>query len=46
VVFHGALASTHGGIGHPLGQFLLPIGTGAAGALAGGSSAVAVPVQA
>jgi NhaP-type Na+/H+ or K+/H+ antiporter len=35
VVFHAVLASTHGGIGHPLGQFLLSIGIGAAGAAAG-----------
>ncbi|HEX7993929.1 MAG TPA: hypothetical protein VF506_08410 [Streptosporangiaceae bacterium] len=35
VVFHAVLASTHGGIGHPLGQFLLSIGVGAAGAAVG-----------
>jgi hypothetical protein len=35
VVFHAVLASTTGGIGHPLGQFLLSFGIGAAGALAG-----------
>jgi NhaP-type Na+/H+ or K+/H+ antiporter len=35
VVFHAVLASTSGGIGHPLGQFLLSIGIGAAGALVG-----------
>ena len=35
VVFHAVLASTHGGIGHPVGQFLLSVGIGAAGAAAG-----------
>lgn len=35
VVFHAVLASTHGGVGHPLGQFLLSIGIGAAGAVVG-----------
>src|SRR5215472_12384757 len=35
VVFHAVLASTSGGIGHPLGQFLLSFGIGAAGAAAG-----------
>jgi NhaP-type Na+/H+ or K+/H+ antiporter len=35
VVFHAVLASTSGGIGHPLGQFLLSIGIGAAGAAVG-----------
>ena len=35
VVFHAVLASTSGGIGHPLGQFLLSFGIGAAGALVG-----------
>src|SRR5215475_8470621 len=35
VVFHAVLASTHGGIGHPLGQFLLSLAIGAAGAAAG-----------
>ena len=35
VVFHAVLASTHGGIGHPLGQFLLSVGIGAAGAAIG-----------
>ena len=35
VVFHAVLAGTSGGIGHPLGQFLLSIGIGAAGAAAG-----------
>ena len=35
VVFHAVLASTHGGIGHPLGQFLLSVGIGAAGAAVG-----------
>jgi NhaP-type Na+/H+ or K+/H+ antiporter len=35
VVFHAVLASTHGGIGHPLGLFLLAIGIGIAGALVG-----------
>jgi NhaP-type Na+/H+ or K+/H+ antiporter len=35
VVFHAVLASTRGGIGHPLGQFLLSIGMGAAGAVVG-----------
>jgi len=34
-VFHAVLASTKGGIGHPLGQFLLSLGIGAAGAAAG-----------
>ena len=35
VVFHAVLASTRGGSGHPLGQFLLSVGIGAAGAVAG-----------
>ena len=35
VVFHTVLASTSGGVGHPLGQFLLSIGIGAAGAVVG-----------
>src|SRR5215831_10345885 len=35
VVFHAVLASTTGGIGHPLAQFLLSIAIGAAGAAAG-----------
>ncbi len=35
VVFHAVLASTSGGIGHPVGQFLLSVGIGAAGAVAG-----------
>ena len=35
VVFHAVLASTHGGLGHPLGQFLLSLGIGAAGAAVG-----------
>src|SRR5262249_45627388 len=35
VVFDAVLSSTHGGIGHPLGQFLLSVGIGAAGAAAG-----------
>jgi NhaP-type Na+/H+ or K+/H+ antiporter len=35
VVFHAVLASTHGGIGHPLGQFLLSLAIGAAGAAVG-----------
>jgi NhaP-type Na+/H+ or K+/H+ antiporter len=35
VVFHAVLASTHGGIGHPLGQFLLSVGIGAGGAAVG-----------
>ena len=35
MVFHAVLAGTSGGIGHPLGQFLLSIGIGAAGAAAG-----------
>ena len=35
VVFHAVLASTSGGIGHPLGQFLLSLGIGVAGAAAG-----------
>jgi NhaP-type Na+/H+ or K+/H+ antiporter len=35
VVFGAVLASTKGGIGHPLAQFLLSIGIGAAGAAAG-----------
>ena len=35
VVFHAVLASTHGGIGHPLAQFLLSVGIGAAGAVVG-----------
>jgi NhaP-type Na+/H+ or K+/H+ antiporter len=35
VVFHAVLASTKGGISHPLVQFLLAIGIGAAGAAVG-----------
>src|SRR6266516_1923620 len=35
VVFHAVLASTRGGIGHPLGQFFLSIAVGAAGAVVG-----------
>jgi hypothetical protein len=35
VVFHAVLASTSGGIGHPLGQFFLSIGVGAVGAAVG-----------
>ena len=35
VVFHAVLASTSGGVGHPLGQFLLSVGIGAAGAVVG-----------
>ena len=35
VVFHAVLASTSGGVGHPLGQFLLSLGIGVAGAAAG-----------
>ncbi len=35
VVFHAVLASTHGGIGHPLGQFLLSLGIGVLGAAVG-----------
>ena len=35
VVFHAVLASTSGGVGHPLGQFLLSAGIGAAGAVVG-----------
>jgi NhaP-type Na+/H+ or K+/H+ antiporter len=35
VVFHAVLGSTSGGVGHPLGQFLLSIGIGVAGAAAG-----------
>lgn len=35
VVFHAVLASTHGGIGHPLSLFLLSLGIGAAGAAVG-----------
>src|SRR6516165_3655461 len=34
-VFGGVLASTSGGVSHPLGQFLLSIGIGAAGAAVG-----------
>src|SRR5262252_170639 len=34
-VFHAVLASTKGGIGHPLGQFLLSLGIGTAGAAVG-----------
>src|SRR5262249_6954052 len=34
-VFHAVLASTKGGIGSPLGQFLLSLGIGAAGAAVG-----------
>ena len=35
VVFNAVLASTHGGLGHPLGQLLLSIAVGAAGAAVG-----------
>src|SRR5262245_43438974 len=35
VVFHAVLASTSGGIGHPLGQFFLSIAMGVAGAAVG-----------
>jgi NhaP-type Na+/H+ or K+/H+ antiporter len=35
VVFHAVLASTQGGLGHPLGLFLLSMGLGAAGAAVG-----------
>ena len=35
VVFHAVLASTNGGISHPLAQFLLSLAIGAAGAVAG-----------
>ena len=35
VVFHAVLASTSGGLAHPLGQFLLSVGIGAAGAVVG-----------
>ena len=35
VVFNAVLASTHGGFGHPLGQFILSIAVGAAGAVVG-----------
>jgi NhaP-type Na+/H+ or K+/H+ antiporter len=35
VVFHAVLASTQGGIGHPLAQFLLSIAIGVAGAVVG-----------
>ena len=35
VVFHAVLASTHGGFGHPLEQFLLSIGIGVVGAVVG-----------
>jgi NhaP-type Na+/H+ or K+/H+ antiporter len=35
VVFHGVLASTQGGIGHPLGQFGLSVAVGVAGAAVG-----------
>jgi Kef-type K+ transport system membrane component KefB len=37
VVFHAVVASTQGGIGHPLGQFLLSLGIGVAGAVTGGA---------
>ena len=35
VVFHAVLASTSGGVAHPLGQFLLSAGIGVAGAVVG-----------
>jgi hypothetical protein len=35
VVFHAVLASTSGGVSHPVGLFLLSIAIGAAGAVAG-----------
>ena len=46
VVFHAVLASTSGGISHPVGQFLLSIGIGIAGAAVGIAVLVALPVQA
>ena len=46
VVFHAVLASTHGGLGHPVGQFLLSLGIGAAGAAAGVAVLPALPGQA
>ena len=46
VVFHAVLAGTSGGVAHPLGQFLLSLGIGAAGAVVGVGGAVVVPVQA
>jgi NhaP-type Na+/H+ or K+/H+ antiporter len=35
VVFHAVQANTRGGIGHPLGEFLLSLGIGLVGALVG-----------
>jgi hypothetical protein len=35
VVFHAVLASTRRGVGYQLGQFLIGIGTGVAGGVAG-----------
>lgn len=35
VVFHAVLASTHGGLGHPVALFLLSLAIGAAGAIVG-----------
>jgi NhaP-type Na+/H+ or K+/H+ antiporter len=35
VVFNAVLASTRGGFGHPLGQFLVSLGIGAVGAVVG-----------
>ena len=35
VVFHAVLASTSGGVAHPLGQLLLSVGIGVAGAVVG-----------
>src|SRR6516162_10203725 len=35
VVFHAVLASTSGGVSHPVGQFLLSLGIGVAGAAVG-----------
>lgn len=34
-MFHPVLASTHGGVGHPVGLFLLSVGVGVAGAVVG-----------
>ncbi|MFY9774593.1 MAG: hypothetical protein WAK28_08490 [Trebonia sp.] len=46
VVFHAVLASTSGGVAHPLGQFLLSAGIGVAGAVVDVAVLWVVPVQA
>lgn len=45
-MFHAVLASTSGGVAHPLGQFLLSAGIGVAGAVVDVAVLWVVPVQA